>query len=321
MRTAAIGFLIVVAVLIAAVSQRHAIMFWALSSDKPPPLLEKQDEGADVTWVDEYFTIQALDDRTWAIGEPRYYQQVFSYLIVGSARAVLFDAGPGFYDIRPIVKGLTDLPITFIPSHFHYDHTGNQITFQNVAVVDMPYLRERAVGGVLPLTSNEHLGFLEGIEIPTLEVDEWLAVGSEVSLGDRNLRVLHTPGHTKESISLLDQDSAMLFTGDFIGPGILAAFSPNSSMGDYARGVKTVMSEAQPEVRVFGAHRITPPGAPEIEMQDVEDLQSALGEIRSGELAGEGIYPVIYKINNRIDLWTEPSWLQDWTPNQLSAVD
>jgi hydroxyacylglutathione hydrolase len=290
-------------------------MVYALAVGETPALLEPTDEGPGVRWHDDYFTVQVLDERTFAIGEPRYYQQNFSYLLVGSERAVLFDAGPGIRDIRPVVESLTDRPITFIPSHFHYDHVGNTITFDHVAVVDLPYLRKRAPDGLLRLRFDEHLGVAEGIEAPTLEVDDWLAPGSTLSLGDRTLQVLYTPGHTEDSISLLDVNSGFVFAADFIYRGPLFAFLPNSNMGDYLQGSLTVIAAAQPGARIFAAHRVGPPGVPELGVGDVHDLHSALQAIRSGELEGEGAYPVVYPVNDRIEVWAEPAWLQDWTPN------
>ena len=299
-----------------AIAQRHRLMAYALASQGTPALLAPADEGPGVEWVDDYFTIQRLDARTVAIGEPRYYQQNYSYLIEGSERAVLFDAGPGVRDIRAVAESLTDLPITFIPSHFHYDHVGNEITFERVAVVDLPYLRKRAPGDRLQLRFGEHLGVAEGFAAPTLEVDEWLAPDSTVSLGDRSLRVLYTPGHTEDSISLLDIDSGTLFSGDFICSCPLFAFLPNSGMQDYLLGARTVIDAAPANTRVFGAHRSAPPGAPELGLGDVHDLRSALVAIRTGELRGEGIYPVVYPVNDRLELWADPPWLQNWEPNE-----
>ena len=40
------------------------------------------EEGPEARWYDDYFTVEQLDAKTWAIGEPRYEQQVFNYLIV-----------------------------------------------------------------------------------------------------------------------------------------------------------------------------------------------------------------------------------------------
>lgn len=68
-------------------------------------------------WFDDYYVVGDLGDGTYAIGEPRYGQCNFSYLIVGSQRALLFDSGPGIRDIGKVVKTLTSLPIVALPSN------------------------------------------------------------------------------------------------------------------------------------------------------------------------------------------------------------
>lgn len=287
-------------------------MLEVMASGEPPPLLETSAEQASSRWYDDYFIVENIDQATFAIGEPLYYQQNFSYLIVGSERAVLFDAGPGYRDIRAVAESLTDLPITFVPSHFHFDHTGNRITFESVAVVDLPRLRSRAQDDQLTLTWSEHLGSIEGVEAPTLAIDEWLPIGSDIDLGERSLRVLYTPGHTDDSISLLDTSSGKLFVGDFIYPGPLYAFLPNSNLKDYLDSSDNILEEAETNNPIFGAHRDKPPGIPTLRTTDVADLRRTLISIRDGTAAGEGVYPRVYKVNERIDLLAEPPWLQDW---------
>lgn len=310
-----LGFLaagILFAVLISAFFARRHLVVRLVATGAPPPLLDRADEGPTADWLDDYYTLERIDERTFAIGEPRYAQQTFSYLILGSERAVLFDAGPGVRDIRPIVASITDLPVTFVPSHFHFDHVGDQYVFDRVAIPDLPGLRARALDGVLRLTSTEHLGFAEGYAPRSLEVDEWLDPGAALSLGERILRVLATPGHTPESISLLDEAAGYLFSGDFIYPGPLFAFLPNSSMAHYEKGAQTVIDAVSADVRVFGAHRVGPPGMPELGFVDLDDLHKSLAAIRLRYMEGEGRYPVIYSLNDRVELWAEPRWLQRW---------
>ena len=114
----------------------HVMM--AAGTGAPPPLLDLTDEGPGVLWLADYFTIELVAPDTYAIGEPRYWQQNYSYLIIGSDSALLFDAGPGVRDMRATAQSLTDKPITLLPSHFHYDHVGNNNTFDTIAVVDLP---------------------------------------------------------------------------------------------------------------------------------------------------------------------------------------
>ena len=314
MKKVLVGLLVVTVLAAVIVWQRHYLAISVLSTGEPPALSAATDEGPDAQWFDDYFAVFQLDARTFAIGEPRYHQQNFSYLIEGDDRAVLFDAGPGFRDIRAVAEALTDLPITFVPSHFHFDHTGNDITFDRVAVVDLPHIRGRAEDNLLTLTWIEHLGAAEGVEAPTLKIDEWLTIGSSIDLGGRQLTVLFTPGHTDDSISLFDAASETLFSGDFIYFGPLIGFLPNSNMGDYMQGTTTLLSILPQNAKLFGAHRMMPPGAPELNMGDLSDLQEKLTLIQKGELEGEGFYPIIYTINDRVEFWAEPGWLQDWTP-------
>ena len=164
------------------IDQRVNIMFLTIFSGEPPPLLEMQNEGPSVVWFDDYYTLQSIDERTFAIGETRYFQQNFNYLIVGEERAILFDAGTGARDIREVANSLTSVPLTFVPSHLHYDHVGNGVDFERVALVDLPHLKNRAVNDQLSLQRFEHLGEGEGYQTPTLSIHEWLTVNTKLEL-------------------------------------------------------------------------------------------------------------------------------------------
>ena len=296
------------------VSQRANLLIYLMTSSELPELLEAREEGEGFIWFDDYYTIQKIDEKTFAIGEPRYYQMNFNYLILGDSRAIIFDAGTGQRDIRKVVESLTDLPITFIPSHLHYDHIGNEVVFEKTALVDLPHLRKRATDNKLPLTRFEHLGEVEGYSLPELNISEWLTPNETIDLGNRPLLVLYTPGHTNDSISLFDQKAGYLFSGDFLYPGQLFGFLPNSNMGDYLQGSQTVKAISENMLRVFGAHRDDSLGIPELSLETVTQLQDALNAIQSGTLKSIGIYPVTYKVNDRVELLSEPKWFQNWDP-------
>lgn len=297
------------------VAQRHWIANQLLlleTGGEPPPLRDAGEESVSTKWFDDYFTVEQLAANTYAIGEPRYYQENYNYLLVGNQLALLFDAGPGVRDITAVVESITELPIVFLASHFHYDHIGNGIRFEQRAVVDLPYLRDRADNNVLQFTDMEHLGSAEGFTAPAWTIDHWWAPGATIDLGGRAVEIIHTPGHSSESISLWDPENDLVLSGDFIYPGPLYAFLPNSSLADYLATANKLLSTLPTATKYFGAHRSGGPGAPQLRTEDVEDLQRALEQLRSGQREGEGLWPRQYLINDKMTLLAEPGLLQSW---------
>jgi hypothetical protein len=83
-------------------------------------------------------------------------------------------------------------------------------------------------------------------------------------------------------------------------------------MQDYLNTASNLLAET-PGLRYFGAHRIAPPGPPELSQQDLMDLKRSLELIRDGKLQGEGLWPTEYIVNEDITILADPRYLQDWT--------
>jgi len=81
--------------------------------------------------AEDWFAVRELEPGIHLVCEPPH---VNSYLISGSAEAVLFDTGMGISDIKTIVCGLTDLPIRVVNSHHHFDHIGGNQLFSGGAI-------------------------------------------------------------------------------------------------------------------------------------------------------------------------------------------
>ena len=62
------------------VDQRTNLLIYSMTTEELPDLLEPKDEGDEVRWFDDYYTIQRIDERTFAIGEPRYYPVSYTHL-------------------------------------------------------------------------------------------------------------------------------------------------------------------------------------------------------------------------------------------------
>jgi hydroxyacylglutathione hydrolase len=270
----------------------------------------KPDLGAG-SMADDYWAVQNIDANTYAIGEPRYYQANYAYLIVGERRALLFDAGSGTRDITGIVARLTSLPVTVMPSHLHYDHTGGIAPFTSIAMIDLPDTRADVTNGKLTPGRYEYLGMIDGLAPPSFSVTEWLKPGSSIDLGGRVLQVLHVPGHTRSSVALYDAATHRLFAGDFIYPTTLYAFLPGASLAEYRATARQLLAALPTDTKIWTAHCCRTgerTAAPWLTMADLRDLDSALAAIESGESQGSGFFPRRFPVNRQMTLATGFPW-------------
>lgn len=313
LRGALLGLAIAAAGAIAAAAGLAPYLFAELSPVLSPHVIVDPAPArlAKGRMADDYFAVEAIGPGTFAIGEPRYYQQNYAYLILGRDRAVLFDAGSGTRDIRPVVSSLTSLPVMVIPSHLHFDHLGGAAAFGSVALIDLPATRADVRAGVFRPKRYEYLGFIDGRSPPELRVTRWLAPGSSLDLGGRTLEVLSTPGHTPTSIALFDPAQRALFIGDYIYPTTLYAFLPGASLSAYRRAARALLARLPPETRLWTAHccrRGEGIAAPWLSVADLRDLAHALDAAAKGRIRPVGFYPRIFPVNREMTLATGFAW-------------
>lgn len=253
---------------------------------------------------DKHRSIQIVAASTAAIVETSYYQANIEYLLEGSERALLIDSGPGIHAMAPVVQSLTDLPITVVPSHLHFDHVGGLGEFADVALLDVEDLRERTVDGRFQPTPVEHLGWLDRDPARAFQVARWLQHGERIDLGGRTVEVLHTPGHTKTSAMIYDAQLAALFTGDFLYPGGLFV----ESLRQYRDTLDMLLARMPEDVTIYPAHNGRGARVTTLGHQDLRDLHRAVSEALAGKLEGKpanafGIPSTAYPVNKRLNMF------------------
>ncbi len=240
-----------------------------------------------VTWLDDWFCHREVAPGIHAIGEPRFHQINWNYLILGRDKALMFDSGTGVRDIRPVIRQLTDLPVTCLPSHLHFDHVGNLHLFEDVAIADLPMLRVFERDNLLQHPWDRYLGEKEGMTWTPVKVSHWWPIGHSIDLGGRSLEIVHTPGHAPEHISLWDAATNTLLAADFIYLGALYAQVIGADLKAYAETAKALLQRLPDTVSMFGAHGMADEtgkhNAPQLEKQDLKDLLNILKSLNNME--------------------------------------
>jgi glyoxylase-like metal-dependent hydrolase (beta-lactamase superfamily II) len=220
-----------------------------------------------------WFHVYALDAHTYAISEPKYWQQNVSYLLIGMHHALLFDAGPGVYGIRAEVERLTKLPIIAVPSHLHFDHVGDLPEFSDVRLLDTPALRAQVHDGYFIEPPLQYM-----LASPfRYRIAGWIKDGQIIDLGGRTVRLLSTPGHTPDSVSLVDQDEVRLFTGDLVNRVVSLFAVPGSDVAAAASSLHHLLTFARADTLTYEAHAEMP-----LTRAELEQLASGIAGIAAG---------------------------------------
>src|ERR1700752_4743315 len=96
--------------------------------------------------ADTWFEVYKVATDIFAIYEPHQSEETIGYLIVGHARALLFDTGMGIGDLKALTSKLTTLPVTVLNSHTHNDHVGDNWQYDTVYGMDTKFTRQNANG-------------------------------------------------------------------------------------------------------------------------------------------------------------------------------
>ncbi len=61
-----------------------------------------------------WFTVQRIDEQTFAISEYGHWEKVHSFLLLGQQKAALIDTGLGISNISEVTRRLTPLPVSVL---------------------------------------------------------------------------------------------------------------------------------------------------------------------------------------------------------------
>lgn len=236
-----------------------------------------------------WFAVYRLEPGVFAIHEPWQAQEVSSFLVLGRERALLFDSGLGMAPIRPVVERLTRLPVVVLNSHSHYDHVGGNAEFDDVLAPDSGYARAHEEAGwpQEALTAEVTPEALCAARLPGFEPASYrvrpyrvggrVADGQVIDLGERRLEVIATPGHSPDSLALVDREAGLLWTGDTFYEGAVWLHFPGTDLPAYARSIERLAALAPRLRRLLPAHDL-----PLAHPDRLAQLVEAFARVRAG---------------------------------------
>jgi glyoxylase-like metal-dependent hydrolase (beta-lactamase superfamily II) len=242
-----------------------------------------------VTVADKWFEVYRIRPGVFAIYEPHQSEEVISYLIMGRKKAVLFDSGMAISNIKKVTDELTSLPVSVLNSHTHNDHIGDNWRFTDVYGMDTDFTRKNAQGSTADaqaeVAPEEICGELphgfdaKAYSTKPFRIAHALHDGDKIDLDGRVLQVIATPGHTPDSIMLLDEANGLLFTGDMYYAGPIYLFRPETDLDAYVASMKKVAALAPRLKLLLPAHNV-PVGGPAELARTVEAMQ----QVRAGRV-------------------------------------
>lgn len=199
--------------------------------------------------MNEWFTIEKIDDNTFAISEYKHWKESHSYLLIGNDKALLIDTGLGIENIKKQIDNITKLPIIVATTHVHWDHIGGHKYFNTIAVheLEKDWLRQFP----LPLEVVKNNLIKEKCDFPKkFKLDDYniccgnpqiiLQDNDIIDLGNRKIKVIHTPGHSPGHLCFYDIDKKYLFTGDLVYEGKLDAYYPTTNPQDFKESINKI---------------------------------------------------------------------------------
>lgn len=242
-----------------------------------------------------WFTVEKIDDNTYAISEYHHWEQVHSYLLLGADQALLIDTGLGVAPMRPVVEALTKLPVQVVTTHVHWDHIGGHGEFDQRAVhaLEAPWLN-----GAFPLPpqvvrnnlTREPCSFPPGFSPDTYRVFQGIPTrilqdGDRIELGIRSLVALHTPGHSPGHLCFFEPKRGWLFTGDLAYGGKLDMFYPSTDPQAFLSSVRKMA--ALDVARLFPGHY-----GLDVSAAFLGEVAEALGDLNQKNILawGSGIF-------------------------------
>jgi glyoxylase-like metal-dependent hydrolase (beta-lactamase superfamily II) len=140
------------------------------------------------------------------------------HLIMGDKHNYIIDTGLGSLSIDPIKEYIKhdNKPVIVINTHYHWDHIWGNGSLKGCIIISHKLCKE-AIESKWDEMMQKNKQYCDGqVEkyLPNLIFDK------ELYFPEDRIRIIYTPGHTLDSISVIDEEEKVMNVGDNVGDTI-----------------------------------------------------------------------------------------------------
>jgi hydroxyacylglutathione hydrolase len=137
-------------------------------------------------------------------------------------QTAIIDPGLGsFKEVEKTIRNEDFHLVALFLTHSHWDHIADGSLFKNHFSLSV-YVHKEDAKNVENPGSDQIPSFFS---IPPLQPDRLLKGGEILSIGDIQIKVIHTPGHSPGSVCYYIPQEKMLFSGDTLFRGTIGNLS------------------------------------------------------------------------------------------------
>ena len=166
--------------------------------------------------------------------------------------ALVFDPGDEAERIRSYAEQKGWKIAGILLTHGHADHMGGAEELKRLTEAEIYALAEEE-----PLLKNgkTNLSVFIMRRVITMEADEYVRAGQELTLSGIRLKVLRTPGHTPGGCCFYCEEAGCVFAGDTLFQGSVGRSDfPGGSMSELVRSVKEKLFPLPDDTKVYPGH-------------------------------------------------------------------
>ncbi len=193
---------------------------------------------------------------------------VYCTLVIGSERALLIDTGYGCSDLVNTVKSLTSKPVIVANTHGHLDHIQMNGHFPSVSInrddikllksnsnIIFKYLFYLLFLSKIPQEDKKY--YRTNIVLKRPRVN-YIKDGDIIDLGDTQITVIQTPGHTKGSVCFLDDKNHYLYCGDSVSNHVWICLKESLNMSTYLKSLEILKVKIDDSYKLIASHSDEP---------------------------------------------------------------